>query len=403
MSSFLFSIIIPYKNNYNTLNQCIRSVLNQKIQEIEIILIDDGSTDKSIDIIKKYKKYKNIRLIKNNKSKGVSFSRNKGIKKATGKYCVFLDSDDALGENLLKIVKRQVLKNNYDYLYINSKNLDTQKIDNQYILYKKANFFLKNVSNHKKFKLHCWNYIIKKEIVLKNLFINTSKIYEDQLFVTNLIFNYKKYFIIKNAYYLRRISNLNSLGRSIGTFVLLNSMKNLEIMNKKFDENNIMNKKFIDIRMIFFLNEILKNLFFTNLKNKKKFIDKILYKIKINNKIKLKFKKKLLQIDNFLKNLKNDKNKVATIYCFGQLGKIIYEMIKKNYSSIYLIDNNVQFNKRKFDNKEIINEKKFFKKRISKSLSLFIAHDNKEIIKEISKKFTTRYSKCRVNVFNVTI
>ena len=86
-----YSIIIPVYNTSKYLNKCIKSAINQDYENIEIIIVNDGSTDDSLDIIKKYtKKYKNITLI-DQKNKGLSVARNEGIKKATGDYFLLLD------------------------------------------------------------------------------------------------------------------------------------------------------------------------------------------------------------------------------------------------------------------------------------------------------------------------
>ena len=98
------SIIIPVYNAEDYLSECVESILKQKydISKIEILLIDDGSTDNSLKICKNYKKkYNNIVLIEQPNS-GVSKARNSGISKATGKYIMLLDSDDTLSNNAVK-------------------------------------------------------------------------------------------------------------------------------------------------------------------------------------------------------------------------------------------------------------------------------------------------------------
>ncbi len=90
------SIIIPVYNNEEFLSDCIESVLHQTLTELEIIIIDDGSTDQSLQICEDYSKQdKRILLIRQN-NKGISSARNKGIKLATGDYLYFLDSKDKI-------------------------------------------------------------------------------------------------------------------------------------------------------------------------------------------------------------------------------------------------------------------------------------------------------------------
>jgi glycosyltransferase involved in cell wall biosynthesis len=89
------SLIIPNYNNEEYLEDCIESVVSQTRKPDEVIIVDDASTDNSINIIKKFeRKYDFIKLIKNKKNRGVVYSRNKAIKLAKGKYITTLDSDD---------------------------------------------------------------------------------------------------------------------------------------------------------------------------------------------------------------------------------------------------------------------------------------------------------------------
>lgn len=92
-----FSIVIPVYNVEKYIGKCLDSVINQTYQDYEVIVIDDGSTDKSKKIVKEY----DVKLIESNHV-GVSEARNIAIKKAKGEYLVFLDSDDWWDKDLLK-------------------------------------------------------------------------------------------------------------------------------------------------------------------------------------------------------------------------------------------------------------------------------------------------------------
>ena len=87
------SIVIPMHNSSNYIKQCIESVINQTYKNIEIIIVDDKSTDNGIEIIKKYNDER-IRVIELKKNVGPAIARNIGIRKSTGEYICFLDSDD---------------------------------------------------------------------------------------------------------------------------------------------------------------------------------------------------------------------------------------------------------------------------------------------------------------------
>ena len=92
------SVIVPVYNTEKYLRRCLDSLVNQTLDDIEIIIIDDKSPDNSALIIDEYKKkYDNkIKVIHNKTNKGIGYNRNIGIKKSSGKYIMFIDSDDYL-------------------------------------------------------------------------------------------------------------------------------------------------------------------------------------------------------------------------------------------------------------------------------------------------------------------
>ena len=103
-----FSIIVPVYNTEKYVKRCLDSIMNQTFTDFEVIIVNDGSTDDSKDIIAKYP-YKVI----NQKNQGLSMARNNGVKEATGDYLLFLDSDDYIDKDLLKEINKS-LSNNPD-------------------------------------------------------------------------------------------------------------------------------------------------------------------------------------------------------------------------------------------------------------------------------------------------
>ena len=92
----LVSIIMPSLNVVSYIEECLQSAINQTLKDIEIVCVNDGSTDKSLNILKKYAKKDNRIVIIDKENGGLSSSRNRGLEKATGEYVLFLDSDDYL-------------------------------------------------------------------------------------------------------------------------------------------------------------------------------------------------------------------------------------------------------------------------------------------------------------------
>lgn len=108
------SIIVPIYNVEKYLNRCLDSLVNQTFKDIEIIALNNGSTDSSLDILKDYASNDNRITIIDNENLGVSKARNIGIDKASGKYIVFVDSDDWIDTNMIEVLYSNITKNNCD-------------------------------------------------------------------------------------------------------------------------------------------------------------------------------------------------------------------------------------------------------------------------------------------------
>ena len=171
-----------------TVELCLESVLKQSYKNIEIIIVNDGSKDNSLEIYKKYaKKEKRIKLI-DQKNGGVSNARNNGIKKALGEYILFLDADDYLEEQYIEVLvglieenndslpmcRRRSFTDNSNLEPIVSLNLEVKEIDNKEI-YKLYNTGMMNPPFCKLFNTD----IIKKNNIL---FDESISLGEDLIF-----------------------------------------------------------------------------------------------------------------------------------------------------------------------------------------------------------------------------
>ena len=241
-----FSIIIPCFNSESTIERCLKSVFNQKFKGIEIISINDHSTDNTLNILKKYKK--KIKIINNKKNLGVGYSRNKGILESKGKYIIFLDSDDILIEKkLIQIFKELNKFNNTDFLICQHNIGNDGYIYKEKINYKSTNEKLKYINKLDKFFGYCWRFIILRSFLIKNdIKFSNSRIFEDEEFIAKLFLNTQKFNFFKIKFYFH-YENLGSLSDSlkykdIRTIVII--LKNL---NNLVKINNIIytKKKFI--------------------------------------------------------------------------------------------------------------------------------------------------------------
>ena len=186
----LISVIIPVFNTEKYLVRCLNSVLIQSYTNLEIILIDDGSMDKSYEICKKYANLdKRIKVIKQENG-GASKARNKGISIAKGKYIGFVDSDDIIDRDMFKILYNNMINYNADLSICEVTRFNTEPIfehSNETKIYNKEEA-LKVLLEDKKICSYSVNKLCKKELI-KNIKYPEGKLQEDvgtiYKFITN--------------------------------------------------------------------------------------------------------------------------------------------------------------------------------------------------------------------------
>ena len=110
------SVIVPVYNVEQYLSRCLTSLINQTLEDIEIIVVNDGSTDGSERIIKEYKRNNSKIIAVNKENGGLSSARNFGLYYATGEYVAFLDSDDYVDRNIYKKMYEKAKATNSDYV-----------------------------------------------------------------------------------------------------------------------------------------------------------------------------------------------------------------------------------------------------------------------------------------------
>lgn len=141
MKQVKVSVIIPVYNTEKYLNQCLDSVVNQTLKDIEIICVDDGSTDASVDILREYEERDSkVRVIVFEQSQSALEARRQGVQVAKGEYILFLDADDYLEANTCELLYQKASKENVDILQFSSQvencaNLPESRIEmNQKLL-----------------------------------------------------------------------------------------------------------------------------------------------------------------------------------------------------------------------------------------------------------------------------
>ena len=111
------AIILPNFNSSEYLKKTLKSVLNQSYKNWQLIIIDDASDKKTIEILKKYKKHKKIKIFFLKKNMGAGYCRNYGIRNSKSDYLAFIDSDDTWKKEKLKNQLEFMKKNNYEFTY----------------------------------------------------------------------------------------------------------------------------------------------------------------------------------------------------------------------------------------------------------------------------------------------
>lgn len=203
----MLSIVIPVYNAENFIKRCLDSIIKCDNKKLEIVIIDDCSTDNSYKICKSYKnKYNFIKLYKNKKNSGVSFTRNYGIEKAKGDYITFIDSDDEISEDYIKCVFELINnKKDIDYIIFGYKNIFVNKemninYKNNFIIDNKTfiNDYLYDFFDNSLIYSAC-NKIYKRNLILCN----------NIKFKKNYKFNEDIIFCMEYLEYAKTIANIN--------------------------------------------------------------------------------------------------------------------------------------------------------------------------------------------------
>ena len=240
------SVIVPVYNVESYLDKCLTSLVKQTLQEIEIIVVNDGSKDNSEKIIEKYlKKYpEKIKYIKKANG-GLSSARNEGLKYASGEYIGFVDSDDYVSLNTFNLMYKKAKEKNFDLVVCNlnyvhetktkmvSAGLD-KDLENEDEVKKNIVFLYPAV----------WNKLYKKEI-LDSLKFKEGIWYED------VEFNFRVYPRVKSIGYVDKpliqyVQRESSISKTIDKR-LFNYIDNFNGLIRYYQDNNLYNKYYFEL------------------------------------------------------------------------------------------------------------------------------------------------------------
>ncbi|MCT0035767.1 glycosyltransferase family 2 protein [Lactococcus lactis subsp. lactis] len=189
----LVTVLLPVYNAEKYLSEGIESIINQTYKNLDILLVDDGSTDSSVEIIRSYMKFDHrIRLIENINNRGVSFTRNKGIDNSKGKYIAFMDSDDTSRSDRIEL-QVAFLEKNTDFIAV-------------------ASYFKYTGSKQRKIKNFKTSNELAIAMIFKNPIMNSSPIIRRKELIEANIKHNTKYFYGEDYDFWFKVSQLGKIG-----------------------------------------------------------------------------------------------------------------------------------------------------------------------------------------------
>ena len=233
----MISVIIPIYNASNTLNMCLKSIQKQTYKDLEILMIDDGSTDDSAEICKTFANADNRFKYIYQENQGVSVARNNGISNSCGEYLAFCDADDWIDCDMYEFLYDNLIKYKADisicdcYIDYHTKCDLIRNVDNKiYIFDKKQAIAEMHKGNN--FAGHLCNKLIKKELTQDTMLPTDISIYEDMVFLWDIFYKSQKSVFqrIKKYHYIQNpISAMHQYRQSFWSVqkacdIMLNSM-----------------------------------------------------------------------------------------------------------------------------------------------------------------------------------
>lgn len=281
------SIIVPIYNVEEYIEKCIDSLINQTYKNIEIVLVDDGSTDKSYDICKRYsEKDSRIKLI-HKKNGGLSDARNVGIDNATGEYITFVDSDDWLSYNYCEIMikeinetKADIVMSNLVYVYSNDYTFEVEeKFDKKsYTNIEALEAFEDTINVVAVSKLY------KREL-FDNLRYRVGKIHEDEFMFHRIFYEASKISWLDVELYAYR-QRENSITTSKYSLKKLDAIEALEDRMNFYEKNSLHNlKEKTRALYMYLLRKNIREILASDINEKDEYVNELSVKLKESYKV----------------------------------------------------------------------------------------------------------------------
>lgn len=238
METKKISVIVPVYNVEDYIYKCINSILENKYSLLEVILVDDGSTDNSGAICDHFASRDSRVSVIHKKNGGLSSARNAGIEQATGDYISFIDSDDFIDRNMFTIMVEKIEKNDADIIQcgvyqINENDvISTRYQTGDWI--SQGDQILEDFFVNQKIPVMVWNKLFRKEVI-RDIRFPEGKNNEDNIFMVDILPNVRKMLSISKQmyYYLMRSNSITGASFNPKKF---DSIYAYKYMIKQIDE-----------------------------------------------------------------------------------------------------------------------------------------------------------------------
>ena len=212
----LVSIIVPVYNAEKFINDCVDSILAQSFTDFEVLLINDGSSDKSLEICNEYALRDRRVIVLSQENRGVSSVRNLGIKNAKGTLICFVDSDDLVSEQMLESLVAKQIQTDSDLVYCGFKKFRNEDNFVEEILpiaFSGEGFNLITKLNQNRKTLNLWCCLVKREIVFENsvFFFEGCRYGEDQEFIFKVLSHCDKVTSVNYPFYGYRLNDRGAI------------------------------------------------------------------------------------------------------------------------------------------------------------------------------------------------
>lgn len=203
------SIIVPVYNVAPYLKKCLNSLINQTLNDLEIIIVDDGSTDQSLEICQEYEKKDPRIFVVKQSNQGVSSARNRGLELAKGEWIGFVDSDDYLSENAYETLIRQAEGNNcdaaiMDFAYVDKDGHTVKQREYPYgdsILLSRYEAIRHQFDIPLSIRLVMWNKVFKRDVIQGLKYDESLKASEDTLLLHQCLMNSDRVIWVRQPLY----------------------------------------------------------------------------------------------------------------------------------------------------------------------------------------------------------